>query len=86
MPLIPQHNTSRGTWCRFSGCDSYSGTCKMCTPPASSDSVRIIDQQSQHYGGTFQVRARMLSTDAVQVKISDTVSIWLQPGEYRWAR
>ncbi len=31
---IPQHNTPRGTWCRFSGCDSYSGTCPMCAPTA----------------------------------------------------
>jgi hypothetical protein len=29
---IPQHNTPQGTWCRFSGCDSKSGICRMCEP------------------------------------------------------
>ena len=29
---IPQHNTERGTWCRFSGCDSKTGVCPMCRP------------------------------------------------------
>ena len=35
---IPQHKTSQGTWCRFSGCDSKSGICRMCAPePALSE-------------------------------------------------
>ena len=32
MPKIPQHDTSRGGWCRFSGCDSNTGICHMCKP------------------------------------------------------
>jgi hypothetical protein len=32
VPQIPQHNTPRGTWCRFSGCDSNSGICHVCKP------------------------------------------------------
>jgi hypothetical protein len=29
---IPEHNTPRGTWCRFSGVDSKSGVCLACAP------------------------------------------------------
>lgn len=32
MPKIPEHNTPRGTWCRFSGVDSTSGVCLACAP------------------------------------------------------
>lgn len=32
---IPQHNTPRGTWCQFSGCDSTTGICRMCAPEPS---------------------------------------------------
>ena len=36
---IPQHRTPGGFWCRFSGCDSYSGICRMCEPePARPES------------------------------------------------
>lgn len=29
---IPEHNTPRGAWCRFSGADSKSGVCLACAP------------------------------------------------------
>jgi hypothetical protein len=42
---IPEHHTPQGTWCRFSGMDSFSGTCQMCAPLVTI--VRMWDRKTE---------------------------------------
>ena len=46
--------------------------------------VQIRDQRSEHYGRKLRVRARLLTTEAVQVEVSDTVLAWFEDSQYTW--
>jgi hypothetical protein len=58
---IPQHNTPRGTWCRFSGCDSNSGICQMCKPEPALSARDIAALAALAEDGTPMQGSRLAS-------------------------
>jgi hypothetical protein len=67
---IPQHNAARGSWCRFSGCDSLSGICRMCEPDPSLSAREIAalaalaSNDEPATGGSLAARMRRAGRSA----------------------